>query len=69
MEHESALQQLMLLSEVESLSFAEFVSLKFERRLEAAMAEANGAAFTPEQLILIRKVFKETFAEAPQGKW
>ncbi len=65
MEHETALQELMLLSEVESLSVMEFLSMKFSRHLDAA----TGATLTTEQRAQVLKAFRDTFSDTPQEKW
>lgn len=69
MENETELQDLLLLSEVESLSLAEFLTRKFLRRLEANGLSAGPHALGPEQRALVLQAFQELFAGAPQERW
>ncbi|AGW13731.1 hypothetical protein [Megalodesulfovibrio gigas] len=68
MEHEIALQQLMLVSEVETLSVPDFFVLKFERRLDAV---CNGTphALTAAQRALVLQALREVFNTASPAMW
>ncbi|MCA1945714.1 MAG: hypothetical protein LDL30_10595 [Desulfovibrio sp.] len=68
MEDEAALQRLLLVSDVEALTVADFLTLKFERRLDAVCA-GTPQALTETQRSLVLQALREVLDNAPPAAW
>jgi len=68
MEDEAALQRLLLVSDVEALTVADFLALKFERRLDAVCA-GTPLALTEAQRSLVLRALREVLDTAPSAAW